>query len=129
LIPAGGPSFPNNDELFWIKNPELLDPKQTPNAKNRDPSNLYLVRFGDGPESQDKLAKESAMAQANGYPYGVSTFLRDKIPSKGRYAPLLEVMKKFQIVKTGSPDHYTVTFLYGVTPQATAMFNNLFIKR
>jgi len=128
VSPLGGPSFPNGDEMFRHNHPEFSDPKATPSAKNKELNNLYLVRYGEY-DSREKLEADATNAQSAGFPHGVSTFLRSKPPAHGRYALLLEVMRRFEIKKTGGPDHFTVVLPIPVTQQAALDFNLMFIKR
>ncbi len=130
LIPiTGNTDWSDRDELFYKKHPEFLDRRLTPSAKNKSANDLYLVRFGDEMESKERLASDAAKAQAGGLPYGVSTFLRSKAPVNGRSARLLDVMRRFEIKKTGTADHFTVVLPNPVTQQTAIDFNLLFIKR
>jgi RHS repeat-associated protein len=126
---TGNTDWPGGNELFYKEHPEFLDRRQTPSAKNKSASDLYLVRFGDLPESREKLAADAAEAQAGGFPHGVSSFLRAKPPTNGRYAKLLDVMRRFEIKKTGRADHFTIVLPNPVTQQVAIDFNLLFIKR
>jgi hypothetical protein len=119
----------SGDETFYVKHPEFLNPSSTPSAKNRTLESLYLVRFGPEPKSREQLALDAAKSLASNYSYGVSTFLRRKPGSNARSAPLLEVMQRFQIKKTGQADHFTVILPNPGTQKAANDFNSLFIKR
>jgi RHS repeat-associated protein len=130
LIPiTGNTDWPNGNELFPKEHPEFWDKTQTPSKRNKPIKDLYLVRFGDGPESAKELEANASKALANGYPHGVSTFLRANTSPNGRYAKLLDVMNRFEIKKTGKPDHFTVVLPNPVTEKAALDFDLLFIKR
>jgi hypothetical protein len=139
LLPLGGPSFPENDETFYIKHPELLhtllpnpqpNPEIRPNPQRRQ---LYLVRFGPLPESAEQLSADALNAVKGGFPHGVSTFLRYRISGTDklhRSALLIDVMRHFGVQKTGRrPDHYTVILPNPVTPEVANLFNSLFKTR
>lgn len=133
-IPLGGPSFPEGDEGYYLggKHP-LLGPLEYPlpaeDKNNNKP--LYLIRFGNSPESIQQLAADAAKAFATGrFPHGVSTFIRTRISGsdkKHRSALLREVQKYFRVERTGlNPDHYTVVLPDPVTWQDAMIFNSLF---
>jgi len=123
-IPLGGPSFPEGDEGYYLggRHP-LLGPLEYPlPAEDKDDNNkpLYLIRFGNSPESMQQLAADAAKAFATGrFPHRVSTFIKTRISGsdkKHRSALLREVQKYFRVEQTGlNPDHYTVVLPDPVT--------------
>lgn len=89
-----------------------------------------LVRFGQGPESFEKLAADAAKEEAAGFPHGVSTKLVTKPSSSDlahRLASKSSVEKIFKVQQTGNKvSHHTVHLPKPVTQQVADWFNNLF---
>jgi len=91
-----------------------LPPKTTDNDKP-----YYLVRFGSGPETVEKLAFDAQRAESFGFPHGVSVRLRNRISGSdkaNKKAIVFDVLLHFNVIKTGAQlDHYTVVlcFFYG----------------
>jgi RHS repeat-associated protein len=130
LIPEGGPSFPNNDEMFYHKYPQFKPENLPRGVQNKPIDDIYLVRFGPGPESTEELAADAKKATYFGLPHGVSTAIRPKPPTFGRAAKVLDVMKHFLVLKTGErPDHFTVVLPNPVTQQVADEFNALFTPK
>jgi RHS repeat-associated protein len=127
---TGNTNWPNGEELFYQHHPELSPEARKPVTGNKPLDDLYLVRYGDGPESKEKLGAEANKAQNFGFPHGVSTVIRAKAPPYGKAAKLLEVMRRFEIQKTGNkPDHFTVVLPNPVTQQVADEFNSLFTNK
>lgn len=89
------------------------------------------MRFGKGAETAESLAAQSAKAEANGFPHGVSTRLRDKVSgsdlSNHRCAPKCDVESVFSVQQTGAdPRHHAVILPEPVTQEVADQFNNLF---
>ena len=117
-------------ELFYQHHPELKPEARKPITGKKPLDEIYLIRYGDGPESKEKLGSDAKKALSFGFPHGVSTSLRGKPPSYARSANLLDVMRRFEVRKTGKDaDHFTVVLPNPVTQQAADDFNLLFTKR
>lgn len=72
------------------------------------------------------LGSDAAKAQNAGFPHGVSTALRPKPQVNTRASKLLDVMKRFEVIKTGKNlDHFTVVLPNPVTQQVANEFNSL----
>jgi len=129
-IPITGTThWVNHDEMFWPHHPELQPNAWPREVRNKPIDDVYLARFGDF-DSQEKLATDAQRAQAAGFPHGVSTAIRPKRPINGRAAKLLDVMKVFEVRKTGAKaDHFTVVLPNPVTQQVADEFNALFTKQ
>jgi len=126
---TGTTNWPNHDEMFWPHHPELQPNAWPREVRNKPVDDVYLARFGDF-DSQDKLATDAQRAQAAGFPHGVSTAMRAKRPPNMRAAKLLDVMKFFEVRKTGAKaDHFTVVLPNPVTQQVADEFNALFTKQ
>lgn len=85
-----------------------------------------LIRFGDAPESAQKLADDAARAEAVLGIHGVSATARTPrrpAPSARRS----EVEKYFPVHNTGNdPLHRTIALPRPVTPEVPDLFNRLF---
>lgn len=88
------------------------------------PERLY--RFGLEAEPADRLARQAAQAEENGFPHGVSAFSQSSRPD-ATSAERSEVEKYFPIHKTGrNPYHYTVELPKPVTQEVAKLFNKIF---
>ena len=100
---------------MWVSNKE----------RSHAPEKLY--RFGLLPEAAEKLARESAEAEATGrFPHGVSAFsfsTRSDAASANRQ----NVELRFTVIKTGAnPFHFTIELPRPVTEEVAMTFNRLF---
>ena len=131
LIPiTGNTDWPNGDELFYHKYPQFKPENLPRGVQNKPIDDIYLVRFGPGPESAEELGADAKKATYFGLPHGVSTAIRPKPPTFGRSARVLDVMKHFLVLKTGErPDHFTVVLPNPVTQQVAEEFNALFTTK
>lgn len=90
----------------------------------------FLKRMGKGPETLKTLTEQSAKAEANGFPHGVSTKLINKIARNDnvhRVVPKTEVEKIFRAPQTGlDPYHHTVELPKPITQEIVDLFNKLF---
>jgi hypothetical protein len=85
-----------------------------------------LFRFGTEPESAERLGQQSAQAESNGLPHGVSVFSRSN-RADAVSASRSDIEEHFNVVKTGkSPYHYTVELPNPVTQEHADTFNRLF---
>jgi hypothetical protein len=90
------------------------------------PADETLVRFGEAPESAQKLADDAARAEAVIGIHGVSVTARPpKRPAPS--APRSEVEKHFPVHNTGKdPLHRTIELPKPVTQEVADLFNRLF---
>jgi hypothetical protein len=90
------------------------------------PIDEVLTRFGDAPESVQKLAEDSAKAEAVLGLHGVSVTARTpRWPAP--VAKRSDVEKHFFVHNTGSdPMHRTVELPKPVTQEVADLFNRLF---
>lgn len=90
------------------------------------PADEILFRFGNEPESAQKLADDAARAEAVLGIHGVSVTARlPKLPAPS--APRSEIEKYFRVHHTGrDPLHRTVELPKPVTPEVAELFNRLF---
>lgn len=84
-----------------------------------------LVRFGQSPETVEKLASDAAAALANPQLriHGVSAFYRKPVPSAAEFA---SVAAAFKIYKTLGRGHYTIELPSPVTQEIADTFNRVF---
>jgi len=125
---TGNTNWPHGQEMFYHNYPELTRENRKPVTGNTPLEDIYLNRFGPGPESKEKLAADAAKAAGNPeYGHGVSTRIANKPLLNARAAKLLDVMKVFEIKKTGpDPRHWTVVLPNPVTQEVADKFNTLF---
>lgn len=90
------------------------------------PIDEILTRFGDAPESVQKLAEDSAKAEVVLGLHGVSVTARTpRWPAPA--AKRSDVEKHFSVHNTGSdPMHRTVELAKPVTQEVADLFNRLF---
>lgn len=84
-----------------------------------------LVRYGDKPETVEKLANDAAAALANpklGI-HGVSAFYRNPVPSFAEFAAVQQYFIVHQTLRKG---HYTIELPNPVTQQVADTFNRVF---
>ncbi|MCP3974181.1 MAG: RHS repeat protein, partial [bacterium] len=102
-----------------------------PPGLDRCDRSRYLVRFGAGPESKERLAKESALAESRNLPHGVSTALRKRISG----TDLTHKSARLSVARSVFPgtrqtgkkkSHYTVVLPNPVTDGVAALFNLTF---
>lgn len=78
----------------------------------------------------EKLRTDVALAEANGFPYGVSVLLFNSAPLGSRSSPIPIATAAFEIQKTGNrPNHYTVVFPKPLNQSTVNLFNTIFIPR
>ena len=86
-----------------------------------------LVRFGQDPETVERLAQQAANAEANGFPHGVSTRATSTAVKGQRNALRSEVEEQFPVQQNGNDKrHHTVILPKPVTQQVADTFNQLF---
>jgi len=86
-----------------------------------------LTRFGEAVESPEKLAQQAALAEANGFPHGVSVMALKDLTKPGSRALRSEVEKFFRVRNTGTnPLHRTIELPKPVTKEIADQFNRLF---
>jgi hypothetical protein len=96
-----------------------------PQADDPGKPGKKLVRFGDQPETVEKLATAAAAAEANPQVgiHGVSAFYRNPVPSSAEFAA---VKKEFNVYKTLGKGHYTIELPKPVTQEVADRFNRVF---
>lgn len=95
-------------------------------ARDTDLGESRLFRFGLEWEPADKLARESASAEANGYPHGISTVDRTN-RADAVAASRTDLEQHFRVVQAGrNRSHHTVVLPKPMTDDVAELVNQLF---
>lgn len=110
--------------VVWVDN-GLGDACGIPKTADPAKPGKKLVRYGDKPETAEKLASDAAAALANPQVgiHGVSAFYRNPVPASADFAA---VQQTYNVYKTLGKGHYTIELPNPVTQQVADTFNRAF---